>query len=56
VFEGSSKSELDIFCKVYGSDRLRAEIEGGKPLEEIVGSWEAEVQEFRERRRRHLLY
>jgi len=56
VFAGSSKSELDIFCKVYGSDRLRAEIEGGKPLEEIVGSWEAEVQEFRERRRRHLLY
>ena len=56
VFAGSSKSELDIFSKVYGSDRLRFDIESGKPLEEIVGSWEPGVRDFRSRRQQYLLY
>ncbi|MGI9239896.1 MAG: DUF1343 domain-containing protein, partial [Verrucomicrobiales bacterium] len=41
---------------VYGSDRIRREIEAGKPAGEIVGSWEAGVQRFRAQRKKYLLY
>ena len=56
VFAGSSKSELDVFYKVYGSDRIRREIESGKPVDDIVASWESSVRSFRARRKKYLLY
>ena len=56
VFAGSSKSELDVFYKVYGSDRIRRDIEGGRPVTEIVGSWAAGVRSFRAKRQKYLLY
>ncbi len=56
IFAGSSKSELDVFYKVYGSDRIRREIEAGQPGDEIVGSWEAGLKRFRAQRQKYLLY
>ena len=56
IFAGSTKSELDVFYKVYGSDRIRREIEGGRPVGEIVSSWDAGVSKFRARREKYLLY
>ncbi|MFT4547652.1 MAG: hypothetical protein ACI9UA_002835 [Pseudoalteromonas tetraodonis] len=56
IFTGSSKSVLDVFYKVYGSDRIRREIESDKPAGEIVGSWGAGLRSFRARRQKYLLY
>ena len=56
AFANSSKSELEVFYKVYGSDRIRRDIEGGRPVKEIVASWEPGVRQFRDRRRKYLLY
>ena len=56
VFAGSSKSELDVFYKVYGSDRIRREIEDGKPVEEIAAAWAGGIRRFRARRQKYLLY
>ena len=56
VFADSSKSELDVFYKVYGSDRIRREIEGGKPVEEIAATWAEGNRRFRAQRQRYLLY
>ena len=56
VFAGSSKSELDVFYKVYGSDRIRRDIEQGRPAEEIARSWAPGLSRFRARRKKYLLY
>jgi uncharacterized protein YbbC (DUF1343 family) len=56
VFAGSSKSELDVFYKVYGSDRIRSDLLADRPAGEVVGSWAAGVEQFRKRRQKYLLY
>lgn len=52
----SSASKLDIFFKVYGSDRIRGELERGVSAESIVTSWRGDVQDFRRERVPYLLY
>ncbi|MFJ8813545.1 exo-beta-N-acetylmuramidase NamZ family protein [Amycolatopsis thermoflava] len=42
--------------KLTGSDRLRTMVDRGAGVDEIVGSWQAELDEFTARRRAHLLY
>lgn len=42
--------------KLTGSDRLRTMVDRGAGVDEIVGSWQAELDEFTARRRPHLLY
>ncbi|HKN54682.1 MAG TPA: DUF1343 domain-containing protein [Amycolatopsis sp.] len=39
-----------------GSDRLRTMIDSGAGVDEIIGSWQAELHEFDLKRRRHLIY
>jgi uncharacterized protein YbbC (DUF1343 family) len=41
---------------LFGSDRERTALEAGVPVAEIARAWEAEEDEFRRRRREHLLY
>jgi uncharacterized protein YbbC (DUF1343 family) len=41
---------------LYGSDRLREAIDGGRPAGPIVESWTADEDAFREVRRRFLIY
>jgi uncharacterized protein YbbC (DUF1343 family) len=47
------KLPIDILA---GSPELREQIDAGAPLEEIVGSWRTEVDEFRRVRQGSLLY
>lgn len=47
------KNPFDV---ISGTDRLRHSIEGGDSLEEIERSWQAELQDFEERRKKYLLY
>lgn len=42
--------------KLAGTDRVRALVDRGAGVDEVVGSWEAELAEFRRLRERFLLY
>lgn len=41
---------------LFGSDRERLALEGGRPPRDLAGAWEAEEQAFRRRRQAFLLY
>lgn len=49
----ADKPAIDL---LFGSDRERLAIEGGKPWCEIAAAWEPEEDAFRERRKPFLLY
>jgi len=42
--------------KLSGSDRLRTMVDAGAGVDDITGSWQAELDEFTARRRPYLLY
>ncbi|SHE72909.1 exo-beta-N-acetylmuramidase NamZ family protein [Streptoalloteichus hindustanus] len=42
--------------RLSGSDRLRHQVDAGADVDEVVGSWDAELSAFRRQRERHLLY
>lgn len=44
------------FDVIAGTTKLREQIEGGAPVEEIAASWREGEREFAERRERYLLY
>lgn len=44
------------FDVIAGTNRLREQIEGGAPVEEIAASWQAGEKEFANLRQRYLLY
>lgn len=39
-----------------GTDQLKAQIIAGKSLEEIEASWQADLNAFKEKRKKYLLY
>ena len=47
------KNPFDV---IAGTARLRAAIEGGEPLEDIIASWQAGLEEFKRVRESYLLY
>jgi uncharacterized protein YbbC (DUF1343 family) len=47
------KLPIDLLC---GTDRIRRQIEAGRPLGEIEASWQPELARFKRLRRRFLLY
>ena len=56
IFARSPAAKLDIFYKCYGSQSIRAQIEGGTPVPRIVDGWRASVQRFESERTPYLLY
>ncbi len=48
-----TKLPIDLLC---GTDRIRRQIEAGRPLREIEASWQRELAAFKRLRRRFLLY
>ncbi len=50
------KKDFQMFDKVCGTDAIRRELAAGKSAAEIVDSWKANEETFRERRRKYLLY
>jgi uncharacterized protein YbbC (DUF1343 family) len=44
------------FDGLAGTDRLRKAVEAATPVDEIVAAWESDLQRYRERRERYLLY
>src|SRR5262249_6794142 len=42
--------------KLFGSDRLRTLVDAGAGIDDVIGSWQQELGEFRQRRQRYLIY
>jgi uncharacterized protein YbbC (DUF1343 family) len=51
-----SGRNLNMFEKVCGTDRIRAQLEAGMPIAQIVRSWESDENAFRAQRQPYLLY
>lgn len=51
-----AKKKFDMFDKVNGTDATRLALQSGRSAAEIVASWKAGEEKFRERRRKYLLY
>jgi uncharacterized protein YbbC (DUF1343 family) len=51
-----AKKKFDMFDKVNGTDSMRRALQDGKSAAEIVASWRAGEEKFREDRKKFLLY
>src|SRR6266566_1453550 len=50
------KKDFQMFDKVCGTDELRSQLKTGNSASEIVESWRAGEEAFRQQRRKYLLY
>ena len=50
------KKDFQMFDKVCGTDEIRRQLKAGKSAWEIVESWKAGEQAFRQQRRKYLIY
>jgi uncharacterized protein YbbC (DUF1343 family) len=55
IFTQASKSKINLFNKVYGSDTIRRDLATRRP-EQIVASWQPFLNRFRGDRQPYLLY
>ncbi|MCW4049844.1 MAG: DUF1343 domain-containing protein [Candidatus Bathyarchaeota archaeon] len=55
-FNESSYDKRRHFDLLAGTDTLRADLMAGVSVEEIMASWMPELEEYREKRKEHLLY
>ena len=50
------KKDFQMFDKVCGTDEIRRQLKAGKTAAEIVESWQAGEEAFRQKRQKYLLY
>jgi len=55
IFSQASKTKLNLFAKVYGSEAIRRQLSTLRP-EQIVASWQPFLSRFRSERQPYLLY
>lgn len=55
-FKGKQEFFIPYFDKLAGTDQLRLQIEAGKNEKEIRDSWKGDLNQFRELRKKYLLY
>jgi uncharacterized protein YbbC (DUF1343 family) len=51
-----ANKKFDMFDKVNGTEATRLALQAGRPAAEIVASWRAGEEKFREARKPYLLY
>ena len=56
IFTKSRGEKFNMFCKCYGSNSIRAQIEHGVPVARIVDGWASGIARFRAERQAYLLY
>jgi uncharacterized protein YbbC (DUF1343 family) len=56
LFPGFSIDRNNFIDKLAGTDRLRIMIESGKSYEEVTGSFRDEVESFKTKREKYLMY
>lgn len=49
-------SRMKMFDLVWGTDAVRRALQAGKPAQEIIQSWKADVEKFMKKRQQYLLY
>jgi uncharacterized protein YbbC (DUF1343 family) len=52
----ATKRGFGMFDKVNGSDRPRQQLQAGVSASEIVASWKPDEEQFRDQRKKYLLY
>ena len=55
-FKGKGDFFTPYFDKLAGTDKMRLMIEAGKPEKEIRDSWRGDLSQFKEIRKKYLLY
>src|SRR6266571_1634468 len=50
------KRDFQMFDKVCGTDEIRRQLRAGKSASEIIESWKATEEAFRQQRRKYLIY
>jgi uncharacterized protein YbbC (DUF1343 family) len=56
VLANASPDRISMFDKVMGTDEVRKAINAGTPVNDILGGWNAELDRFKAKRQRYLLY
>jgi hypothetical protein len=56
VYPAKDKFFLEFFDNISGTRELRKQIIAGQSEEEIRASWEPELSDFKERRKKYLIY
>lgn len=51
-----SRGRIRMFNQVMGTDQVRADLLAGRSAEEIIESWQPDVEEFMETRAQYLIY
>ena len=49
-------SRMKMFDLVWGTDAVRRALQAGKPAQEIIQSWKADVEKFLKKRQQYFLY
>ena len=52
----SKKNRVKMFDKVVGTDQIRKSLEAGARIQEIENSWLPELEKFKTKRKKYLLY
>ncbi len=47
---------MKMFDRVWGTDAVRRALQAGKPAQEIIQSWKADVEKYLKKRQQYLLY
>lgn len=53
---GTAEGRIAMFNKVMGTDQIRLNLLAGKSAEEIIASWQPEMERFLEKRENYLIY
>jgi uncharacterized protein YbbC (DUF1343 family) len=56
VLNAATPDRISMFDKVMGTDQVRKAIVAGTPVQTIIDGWNKELQEFKVKRQRYLLY
>jgi uncharacterized protein YbbC (DUF1343 family) len=56
VAGGRVQLTTDAFDRLAGTDQLRKALETARPVEDIVAAWQPDLDQFRARREKYLLY
>lgn len=52
----SNEGRVNSFNKAMGTDKVKNSVQAGKSAEEIISSWEEELEKFKKIRQKYLLY
>lgn len=52
----ADETRVNMFDKVMGTDKIRKKLTGGMPMTELKQSWQEELNQFKQKRKKYLIY